>query len=138
VTVGSAQPAVFSQNQSGTGPGVIVVVKPDGTQFETAPTAPASSGDALVIYCTGLGSVSPPVPAGAAASLTQLSSTDDPVTVTVGGQPAKVLFAGLAPGFAGLYQVNVTVPAGIAASPSAPVVLTVDGQSSVPVTVAIQ
>ena len=138
VTVGSAQPAVFSQNQSGTGPGVIVVVKPDGTQFETGPSAPASAGDALVIYCTGLGGVSPPVPAGAAASLTQLSKTDDPVTVTVGGQSATVLFAGLAPGFAGLYQVNVTVPAGIAATPSAPVVLTVDGQSSVPVTVAIK
>jgi uncharacterized protein (TIGR03437 family) len=138
VTVGPAQPAVFSQNQSGTGPGVIVVVKPDGTQFETGPSAPASAGDALVIYCTGLGGVTPPVTAGAAASLTQLSKTDDPVKVTVGGQPATVLFAGLAPGFAGLYQVNVTVPAGIAASPNTPVVLTVAGQSSVPVTVAIQ
>ena len=138
VLVGAAQPAVFTQDQSGTGQGVIVVVKPDGTGFETAPSAPASAGDALVIYCTGLGGVSPPVPAGTAASLTVLANTISPVTVTVGGQSAKVPFAGLAPGFAGLYQVNAIVPTGIAASTSVPVVLTVDGQSSVPVTVSIQ
>jgi minor extracellular serine protease Vpr len=138
VLVGAAQPAVFTQNQSGMGQGVIVVLKPNGTGFETAPSAPASAGDALVIYCSGLGAVSPPVPAGTAASLTQLNRTDSPVTVTIGGQSTEVLFAGLAPGFAGLYQVNAIVPTGIAASTSVPVVLTVGGQSSVPVTVSIQ
>ncbi|HTW63443.1 MAG TPA: hypothetical protein VME17_02455, partial [Bryobacteraceae bacterium] len=99
---------------------------------------PASAGDVLIIYCSGLGPVSPPVPAGSAASATQLSNTVNPVTVTVAGQAASVLFAGLAPGFAGLYQVNAVVPTGIAASTSVPVVLTVSGRSSVPVTISIQ
>lgn len=138
VLLAAAQPAVFTQNQSGTGPGVIVVLKANGTEFETSPTAPASPGDALIIYCSGLGAVSPAVPAGSAASLTELSNTVSPVTVTVGAESAKVLFAGLAPGFAGLYQVNAIVPSGIAASTSVPVVLAVGGRSSVPVTVSIQ
>jgi uncharacterized protein (TIGR03437 family) len=138
VLVGATQPAVFTQNQSGMGQGVIAVLKPDGTEFITSPTAPASAGDYLVIYCTGLGPVSPAVPAGTAASSTQLSYTDSPVTVTVGGQSAKVVFAGLAPDFAGLYQVNAQVPTGITASTTVPVVLTVGGQSSLPVTVSIQ
>ncbi len=60
------------------------------------------------------------------------------VTASIGGLPAQVSFAGLAPGFAGLYQVNVTVPAGVTAGASVPVILTAAGFSSAPVTVAIQ
>jgi len=137
VLVAAAQPAVFSQNQSGTGQGVIVVLKSNGTEVETSPTATASAGDVLIIYCSGLGAVSPTIPAGTAPALTQLLNTVNPVTVTVGTQSAKVLFAGLAPGFAGLYQVNAVVPTGVTASTAVPVVLTVAGQSSVPVTVSI-
>ena len=76
------------------------------------------------------------IPAAAPASV--LSYTDNPVTVTVGGKDAQVLFAGLAPGWVALYQVNVLVPAGVAAGPSVPVVVTAAGASSTPVTVAIQ
>ncbi|HTC36226.1 MAG TPA: hypothetical protein VK724_22790 [Bryobacteraceae bacterium] len=138
VLVAATQPAVFTQNQSGMGEGVIVVLKANGTEFETAPSAPASAGDVLIVYCSGLGAVSPSVPAGMAASATTLSYTTNTVTATVGGQSAKVLFAGLAPDFAGLYQVNLVVPSGVTASTSVPVVLSVGGRSSVPVTVSIQ
>jgi uncharacterized protein (TIGR03437 family) len=82
--------------------------------------------------------VNPPVPDGSAAPSSPLSNTANPVTATIGEKPAPVFFAGLAPGFAGLYQVNVTVPQGIASGSSVPVVLTVAGASSAPVTVAIQ
>jgi len=61
-----------------------------------------------------------------------------PWTATVGGKVAQVLFAGVTPGYASLYQVNAMVPAGIAAGPDVAVALSVDGQSSPPVTVAIQ
>ncbi len=137
VVVATANPAVFTQSQSGKGAGVIVVVKADGAQFEASAAQPASAGDALVIYCSGLGPVDPPVADGDAAPLT-LSHTVNPVTVTIGGQPAQVLFAGLAPGFAGLYQVNIVVPASIPGGVNVPVVLTTAGFSSAPVTVAIQ
>jgi len=137
VLVAAAQPAIFTQNESGMGQGVIVVLKSNGTEFETSPTAPASAGDVLIIYCSGLGAVAPPVPAGTAGPLNPLSNTVNTVTATVGDLPAKVIFAGLAPGFAGLYQVNAVVPSGITPSTAVPVVLTVAGQSSVPVTVSI-
>lgn len=138
LAVAAANPAVFTQSQSGQGAGVIVVVKADGTQFEATASQPASAGDALVIYCSGLGAVSPAVGDGAAAPLSPLSTTVNAVTATVGGQPAQVLFAGLTPGYAGLYQVNAVVPAGVAAGPNVPVILTVAGFPSAPVTVAIQ
>lgn len=137
VVVAAAAPAVFTQNQSGSGPGAIQGVKPGGEPVLNTPSSPSSAGDALIIYCTGLGTVHPAITAGKPASTTTLSYADNAVTVTVGGQNAPVLFAGLAPGYVGLYQVNVTVPSGIAASNSVPVVLTQGGLSSAPVTVAL-
>jgi uncharacterized protein (TIGR03437 family) len=139
VTIAATQPGVFTQDQSGTGPGAIQVQKA-GSSVSTLVTAsnPASAGDALLIFCTGLGTVSPTVAAGAATPASPLSHTDNPVTVTIGGQSATVLFAGLAPGFVGLYQVNVTVPKGIAPATNVPLVMTVAGADSLPVTVAIK
>jgi uncharacterized protein (TIGR03437 family) len=113
------------------------VITSAGAQFLNAPSAPATAGDALVIYCTGLGAVSPAVPAGTAAPSSTLSWTTGTVSVTLGGQPAHVLFSGLAPTYAGLYQVNAIVPAGIAPGSDVPVVLSVGGVSSPPVSVAI-
>jgi uncharacterized protein (TIGR03437 family) len=138
MTVAAAQPGVFSQDQSGTGPGAILGQKPGGIPALNTAANPASVGDALLIFCTGLGTVSPPVSAGAAASTSALSYTDSPVTVTVGGKDAQVLFAGLAPGWVALYQVNVLVPPGVATGPSVPVVVTAAGAAGTPVTVAIQ
>lgn len=138
VVVAAANPAVFTQSQSGQGAGAIIVVRADGTEFVASSTQPASAGDVLAIYCSGLGTVSPALPDGAAAPLSSLVQTVNTVTASIGGLPAQVSFAGLAPGFAGLYQVNVTVPAGVTAGASVPVILTAAGFSSAPVTVAIQ
>jgi uncharacterized protein (TIGR03437 family) len=137
VTIAPAQPALFTQDQSGAGIGVIVVLQPDGAGFEADSSHPASAGDVLVIYCTGLGAVNPTVLAGSAGPASPPSNTSNTVTATIGGQPAKVLFAGLAPGFAGLYQVNVLVPSGITAAPSVPVILMAGGLASPPVTIPI-
>ena len=120
------------------GAGAIVVIEANGNEFLNTPSAPASAGDALAIYGSGLGAVTPPVQAGTPAPLSPPAQTASPVTVTIGGKNAQVLFAGLAPGYAGLYQVNVVVPPGIAAGSSVPVVLSVAGASSPAVTIAIQ
>jgi len=72
-------------------------------------------GDVVVLYATGLGAVSNAQTAGAAASLTTLSTVNARTEVLIGGRPATVHFSGLAPGYAGLYQINATVPAELAA-----------------------
>jgi len=63
---------------------------------------------------------------------------DRPVKVRIGGQDSAVSFSGLTPGYAGLYQINAVVPAGIAAGNSVPVIVEVDGQTSPPVTMAVR
>jgi uncharacterized protein (TIGR03437 family) len=73
-------------------------------------TNPASKGETLVIYLTGLGPVQNTPASGAAASLTTLSPTVIRPKVTIGGFDAAVVYAGLTPGFIGLYQINATVP----------------------------
>jgi uncharacterized protein (TIGR03437 family) len=74
---------------------------------------PAKVGDVLIIYSTGLGPVSSPPSSGTPASTTTLSTLRVSAAVNIGGVSATPSFAGLAPGFIGLYQVNVTVPAGV-------------------------
>ena len=134
VTIAAAQPAVFTRNQSGGGQGVIL-----DTRFRyVEPGNAAASGDVVVLFATGLGEVAPPVAAGTAAPAEPLSRTIHTVSLTIGGVAAEVLFAGLAPGFAGLYQVNSIVPEGVTPGDAAAVVLRVAGQASPPVTMAVR
>lgn len=134
----AAAPASFTLDQSGTGAGAIVVVEPNGTGFVASATQPATAGDVLEIYCAGLGVVSPVVDDGTAAPLTPpFPETISTVTVSIGGQNAQVPYAGLAPGFAGLYQVDAIVPAGVTGA-NVPVILSTSGFSSTAVTMPIQ
>ncbi len=121
VLVAGAQPAVFA------------VTKPDSSNVDT--NNPAHVNDVLVIYAAGLGDVNPPVVAGFAAGA---SMTVNPVTVTFGDQQAVVDYAGLAPGFAGLYQVNAHVPSGVKLADDVPLQLSVLGQQSAPFPIPIR
>jgi uncharacterized protein (TIGR03437 family) len=98
---------------------------------------PASPGETLSVYCTGLGAVEPPVAEGFAAPLSPLSRTANSTTATVGGVPVEVSFAGLAPGFVGLYQVDVRVPEETS-SGTRTLVLTAAAVSSQPVSFVVR
>lgn len=74
------------------------------------PGNPASPGSAIVVYLTGLGAVTPALGTGAPAGVQPLSFAASPVTATVDGISAKVIFAGLTPYLVGLAQVNLIVP----------------------------
>lgn len=133
VVTATAAPGVFTRDQSGTGSGLIV----DGaTNVPNDPDHPARAGDTIVIYCTGLGLVTPLPASGEGAD--GPASTDNPVTLTIGGQPAQVSYAGLTPGFPGLYQINAVVAAGTPSGNQLPAVLTVARQISLPVTMSVR
>jgi len=140
VSVASAVPGIFTTAVSGQGQGVIIRVDPmSGEQDVADESKPAAVGEVLVIYCSGLGEVSPAVEAGnAAPGAEPLARVTLPVEVAVGGVSAQVLFAGLAPGFAGLYQVNVILPPGVDPGAAVEVVMTVDGQAAPAVTIAVK
>ncbi len=92
--------------------------------------SPAAAGSAVTLFASGLGAVDPPVAAGAAAASQEpLNRTTQTITATVAGQTATVLFSGLAPGFAGLYQINLLLPSTLPSGPQ-PVQLSAGGATS--------
>jgi len=76
-----------------------------------SPSSPAMAGDTLAIYLVGLGEVAGAIPAGQPAPEHPPLGTRHPVEVRVGGLVLSPIFAGLAPRLAGVYQVNVKLPA---------------------------
>ena len=136
VVLAPAQPAVFAQTD---GAGVVFGVKNGTTaQYLVDAQHPVSAGDAIVIYCAGLGAVDPPVAAGAAAPSSPTAQTTNPVTVTIGGKSAQVFYSGLVAGFAGLYQANAYVPKGVTPGVTVPLIVSVAGFDSAPVTINIK
>jgi len=94
------------------------------------PDNPGKRDKDLILYVTGLGPVSPPVPSGTAARAAPLSATTQRVSVVIGGHEMIVTFAGLAPGFVGLYQINLRVPGDRVQGDDLPVVVSAGGLSS--------
>jgi uncharacterized protein (TIGR03437 family) len=138
VSLVSSQPGVFTQSQNGKGTAALLIVHADGSWVVAGNGNSAKAGDTLEIYCAGLGDVTPRAVAGDPTPPSPLSWVIDPVTVTVGGVTVPTSFSGLAPGFTGLYQVNATLPAGIAPSQQAPLVLSQGGRSGGSATVPVQ
>jgi uncharacterized protein (TIGR03437 family) len=132
VSIGMLDAAPVVLATSGTGVGQAHAYKYDaqGNAILANANNPATAGDAVVIYAIGLGVVSPAVIAGDASPSSPPSTIPGTVTVQIGGVPAKVAFAGLTPTAVGLYQVNVTVPAGIAPGPQVPVTISVGAKAS--------
>jgi uncharacterized protein (TIGR03437 family) len=62
----------------------------------------------------------------------------DAVRVTVGGEPAEVLYAGLQLRYPGLDQLNVRLPRSLAGRGEVEVLLEVDGKAANPVTVSVR
>jgi uncharacterized protein (TIGR03437 family) len=94
------------------------------------PEAPAHSGDVVIFYVEGLGpagySVSGQIPA-AATPINNLNG----LKVTIGGvvlSPSAILYAGVTPGYAGLYQINLVLPSNLPGDPE--VIITIGNQSS--------
>lgn len=135
VTLAPFAPGIFASNQAGSGQGAILLA---GTAQLAAPGTPAARGGFISIFCTGLGAVTNQPATGAAAQANPLSVTLTTPTVSIGGVVAGLSYSGLAPGYAGLYQVNAQVPAGTSTGNAVPVVISVGNATSNTVTIAVQ
>ena len=133
VTVADAGPGIFTMNTQGDGPGAILHASDLSPVSDASPAHP---GEAVAIYCTGLGRLSTPVATGSVPPLPPPQTVLQP-QVRVAGRPAVVAFSGAAPGYVGLYQVNVEVPADTPAG-SQPLVLSINGVESNSVQVAVR
>lgn len=126
ILVGAAAPAIFTQNSSGAGPASALRAS-DQTLVTAA--NPLHPGDYVELYATGLGLTQPQ---------NGLDYAVQQPTVTVEGLNCPVSFAGAAPGFIGLDQINCMIPAAATANASAPVVMTSGSRVSNTATLAIQ
>jgi uncharacterized protein (TIGR03437 family) len=119
VPVAATSPGVYTLDQTGSGGGAIL-----HTDYSLVNAAkPAIGGETVLIYLTGLGTVTPGLTDGTAGTITTLYRADADVWVYVGGEQATVLFKGLAPGYPGLYQLNVTLPQFLKASGKLPLAI---------------
>ncbi len=107
VQVLAAEPGIFVMDSAGSG--LAAAINQDSTV--NSPANPAARGSVVAFWATGQGSTTPPIVDGGAGPSDPLAVPTLPIAVTIGGQPAEVLAAALAPGLVGTMQVNVRVPA---------------------------
>jgi uncharacterized protein (TIGR03437 family) len=135
VTVDAVQPGLLAPPTSFNigGTQYVAALFPDGVTFVLPPGAIAGvpsrlakPGDTVMLYGIGFGTVSPNIPPGQIAELSnQLVA---PLTVSIGGAQANLAYAGQAPTYVGLYQFNVVIP-NVAASNTAPLTFSLNGVS---------
>jgi adhesin/invasin len=130
VPVVSAGPGLFVSGTS-------AIVQNAADYSLNGPSHPAAAGSTIIAYLTGSGPVSPAATDGVAAPLTSLMYATASHSATIGSAAATVSFAGLAPGWVGLVQANVLVPAGLAAG-TYPLTVTIDGQTSNAGSISVQ
>ena len=139
VSVAAAQPAILQigASNAGVAQNLWSLLTAGTPPASAAPATPLIPGSNLVIYCTGLGAISQPLSPGTPPPATPVT-TANPVSVSLGGENVPVMFAGLSPGYPGIYQIEVTVPSDAGIGNSVPLTVSVAGQTSVAVNVSVQ
>lgn len=129
----ASAPAIFSVD--GSGKGQAAILNEDGTN--NSPDSPAQAGSIIVLYATGAGQTQPAGVDGKIAHDVQPTPVL-PVSVSVGGLPADLIYAGAAQdAVAGMLQVSVRIPDGLA-SGAVPVTLTIGAATGPVMTVAVR
>jgi uncharacterized protein (TIGR03437 family) len=148
LAISASSPGLFTSTQNGTGQAA--AVNQDG-RINTAAN-PAAKGSVIVLYGTGQGQVSPPVPDAMAAPSSPLSSTvtvpttdgracvtsQPAMCVAIGSTFGEVQYSGLTPGYVGLWQINVKIPADSPVGNAVPVRVLINGVPSNVVGIAIR
>jgi len=140
----AARPGIFTLDPPFAPQGAVLIANTDTLAMAPDPRLqrsmrPAQVSEIVSIFCTGLGPTDPAVASGQPGpSAEPLAQVKTLPTVTIGGLAAPVSFAGLAPGFAAVYQVNAQVPDGVTPGDAVPVVITQSGASSNAATIAVR
>jgi uncharacterized protein (TIGR03437 family) len=130
----AAAPGIFTASGTGAGPAAAYAYDDEKKEyFLVSETAPAFRGGYAILFATGEGlPVLPPTalpPDGVIAS--EASSPSSPVTLTVGGVPAEVTYAGASPGLIlGILQINARIPPSVTPGKAVPLTLRIRGQTS--------
>jgi uncharacterized protein (TIGR03437 family) len=122
VPVAAASPGIFQYNGR-----TLVLNAVTGAIVDGA--NPAARGDYVLIFGTGPGLVDPPVATGKPASASPYNMARSP-QAQIGGRAVPVDFAGMAPGFTGLLQINLRVPADAPTGSDVPLQLSVNGAAA--------
>jgi uncharacterized protein (TIGR03437 family) len=134
LTVQPNAPAVFLSGTAGPETNLPTIIRAANNTLATD-SNPIHPGDSLVIYLTGLGVTNPAGTTGYPASGSPLSNAVTAPSVTLGGMNLPVIYAGLAPGEVGVYQMNVSVPGGTPTGLSMPLTI---NQGSGTITVSMR
>ena len=126
VFVETAMPAIFTLD--GTGTGLAAAINAANNQVNGI-NNPVHAGEYIELYATGL---------GATTNRGGLDYANQQPTVTIGGSDCPVTYAGRAPGFVGLDQINCIVPAGLGVNGTAPVTITSGARTSNIAMLAVQ
>ena len=108
----------------------ILAVTHAATGLAVGTANPVVAGEMLTVYLTGLGAVNPDLAIGSAAPENSLIDTVAAPQVLLGTTALNVMFSGLAPGYVGLYEVNITLPPALPQGPTANLTVTCGGQSA--------
>lgn len=132
LAVAEAQPGLFTVDSSGAGPAAATLANFSGLSSSN----PVPRGEFVILFATGLGRVEGGAQTGVKA--TAAARVINPVKVTVGDRIVVPDYAGVTPGFVGLYQVNIRVPADLASTGNVSVKITQAGVDSNSVTIAVR
>jgi uncharacterized protein (TIGR03437 family) len=116
----SVAPGLFTAPDGG-----VLALLTDGRL--NGPETPAARGEIVSLFGAGAGAVSPALLTGQPAPADPLSQVEALVEVQIGGKSAQTTFAGMAPGFTGLLQINVRVPDDAVVGDAVPLLVRVDG-----------
>ncbi|MBL8205700.1 MAG: S8 family serine peptidase [Blastocatellia bacterium] len=139
--VSADAPGVFTMNAMGQGQSVVL----NQDYLPNSPANPEARGRYIIVYATGQGTQLLDattrqffrLPSGFAAPPSPLFITAETPTVTIGGIPAEVAFSGLAPGFVGLWQLNVLLPTNAPTGSAVPLTITTANHRSRATTIAV-
>jgi len=148
IVAAATAPGLFTAGQNGSGQAA--AVNADGKINNSA--NPAVAGSMITLYGTGQGQVSPTVLDGTPAPTSPLATTvavptsdaktcttsQPSMCVAVGSAFGDVQFSGLAPGFVGLWQINLNIPQGVPPGGAVPVRVLINGVPSNTVTIAVR